>query len=254
MRGSVDNPLFEYLLQLGDTTLVLGHRLSEWCGHGPFLEEDIAMTNIALDLVGQGRSCLAYAGEVEAKGRDEDALAYLRDAVQFRNLLLVEQPNGDFGVTMMRQFLFDAYQLPLLERLVDSKDERLGAIAQRSLKEARYHFRHSRDWILRLGGGTDESRARVQAGLDELWRFTGEMFAADPALSGLIEAGVAVDPAALEAPWRQTVDATFSEAGLTPPAETWMQDGGREGMHTEHLGYILAELQFLQRAYPGATW
>ena len=254
MRGDVDNPLFEYLLQLGDTTLVLGHRLSEWCGHGPFLEEDIAMTNIALDLVGQGRSCLAYAAEVEGEGRDEDALAYLRDAVQYRNLLLVEQPNGDFGVTMMRQFLFDAYQVPLLERLVDSKDERLGAIGQRSLKEARYHLRHSRDWVQRLGGGTEESHARVQAALDELWRFTGEMFVADPALAELVEAGVAVDPTALETPWKQTVDAVFSEANLTPPEGTWMQDGGREGMHTEHLGYILTELQFLQRAYPGAAW
>lgn len=254
MRGDVENPLFEYLLQLGDTTLVLGHRLSEWCGHGPFLEEDIAMTNIALDLVGQGRSCLAYAAEVEGKGRDEDALAYLRDAVQYRNLLLVEQPNGDFGVTMMRQFLFDAYQVPLLERLVDSKDERLGAIGQRSLKEARYHLRHSRDWILRLGGGTAESHDRAQAALNELWRFTGELFAADPALGGLVEAGVAVDPTTLEARWKQTVDATFEEVNLTPPEGTWMQDGGREGMHTEHLGYILTELQFLQRAYPGATW
>lgn len=254
MDRRAEQPLFEYLLQHGDTSLVLGHRLSEWCGHGPFLEEDIAMTNIALDLVGQARSLLQYAGEIEDRGRDEDALAFHRDAMAYRNLLLAEQPNGDFGLTMMRQFLFDAYQVPLLERLTESNDERLGAIAARSLREAKYHLRHSRDWIMRLGDGTDESHRRVQSALDELWRFTGELFDSDPALEPLVASGVAVDPPEIEAPWRDATSATFAAAGLVPPEGTWMQGGGNAGRHTEHLGYILADMQFLQRAYPGATW
>lgn len=254
MRRAVDNPLFEYLLQQGDTVLVLGHRLSEWCGHGPFLEEDIAMTNIALDLVGQSRAFLSYAGEVEGRGRDEDALAFLRDATDYRNVLLAEQPNGDFAVTMMRQFLFDAFQVPLYEKLSSSTDSHLGAIAARGLKEARYHLRHSRDWVVRLGDGTDESHDRLQAGLDRLWRFTGELFVADAALGELYTSGVAIEPSTLEPAWKQTVEQTFEAAHLTPPADTWMQDGGREGKHTEHLGFILAEMQSLQRTHPGATW
>ncbi len=250
----MNNPRYDYALSLGDTALILGHRLSEWCGHGPFLEEDIAITNIALDLVGQARGYLAYAAELEGDGRDEDQLAYLRDAPEYRNLLLVEQPNGDFGQTMIRQFFFDCYHLPLVEELSRSSDERIAGIAGKAQKEVTYHLRHSRDWVLRLGGGTEESHRRTQAAIDELWRFTGEMFVPEPALASLVESGVAVDPATLEATWRERVDATFSEAGLTAPDHAWMQKGGLRGRHTEHLGYILAEMQFLQRAYPGATW
>jgi len=249
-----DKARFEYLLRLGDTSLVLGHRLSEWCGHGPAVEEDMALTNIALDLIGQARLLLTHAGEVEGAGRSEDDLAYLRDVLDYRNLLLVERPNGDFAVTIARQFLFDAFHVDLMKRLTESTDERLAAIAAKSLKEVTYHLRHSSEWVIRLGDGTDESHARMQAAIDDLWMYTGEMFAMDEVDEAMVAAGVGVDLAALKPGWDRRVDEVLEEATLTRPDDAWMHTGGKAGRHTEHLGYLLAEMQFLQRAYPGATW
>lgn len=246
--------LFEYILRLGDDSLILGHRLSEWCGHGPILEEDIAMTNLSLDLIGQATELLKYAGEVEGKGRSEDDLAYLRFDKDYRNLLLVEQPNGDFGMTMMRQFLFDAYRLPLFKRLVNAKDEQLAAIAAKSLKETKYHFRHSSEWVIRLGDGTEESRQRIQESLDALWRYTGELFFSDTADQELVANGTIPSMEGLEEEWKANVDNVLQEATLSTPDNNWKFEGGRRGMHSEHLGYILAELQYMQRAYPGLEW
>jgi ring-1,2-phenylacetyl-CoA epoxidase subunit PaaC len=253
-----DDELFGYLLRLGDSPLILAQRLGEWVGHGPVLEEDIAQANVGLDLLGQARLWLAYAGEVEARyaapGRDEDQLAFLRDAGGFRNLLLVEQPNGDFAATTARQFLFDAWHQLLLDALAGSAEPRIAGIAAKAAKEAAYHAERSGDWVIRLGDGTDEAHGRMQAAIDGLWMYTGEMFAADAAELELAAAGVAVDVRALAVPWRQRVDAVLAEATLAAPAETFMQKGGRQGVHTEHLGHLLAEMQFLQRAYPGARW
>ena len=249
-----DTPLVQYTLRLADNALVLGHRLSEWCGHAPILEEDIALANIALDLIGQARALYTYAGEVEGAGHDEDKLAYRRDVPQFRNILLVEQPNGDFAVTIARQLLYSAFMDPYWRAMTTSKDATLAAIAAKAEKETAYHLRHSAEWLIRLGDGTEESHRRAQDALDELWMYTGEMFETDRIDRALIETGVAVDPAALRPEWNRTVDAVLAEATLTRPADGWMQSGGRTGRHSEHLGYILAELQFLQRAYPDATW
>ena len=246
--------LIDYTLRLADDSLVLGHRLSEWCGHAPLLEEDIGLTNMALDLIGQARSLYAYAAEVEAEGRDEDAFAYLRDAPAFRNLLLVEQPNGDFAATIVRHLLVAAFMHPFYEALRKSRDETLAAIAAKAVKEWAYHIRHAAEWTIRLGDGTDESRRRAQEALDELWPFTGELFEREAIATALIESGVAVDPQSLRARWDETLDHVLAEATLTRPDDGWMQSGGRAGRHSEHLGHILAELQFLQRAYPGATW
>ena len=248
------SPLVLYTLRLADNALVLGHRISEWCGHAPMLEEDIALTNVALDLIGQARALYAYAGEAEGQGRDEDQFAYLRDAEGFRNVLLVEQPNGDFAVTIMRQFLYSAFMLPYWRKLMGSKDETLAAIAAKAEKEVAYHVRHSAEWEIRLGDGTDESHEKIADALEDLWMYTGEMFEVDDADRALIERGIAVDPAALRSEWETAIDAVFAEAGLTRPAGGWMQTGGRGGRHSEHLGLILADLQFLQRAYPGASW
>ncbi|MFT5779310.1 MAG: ring-1,2-phenylacetyl-CoA epoxidase subunit PaaC [Crocinitomicaceae bacterium] len=248
------NSLFEYLIRLGDDSLILGHRLSEWCGHGPILEEDIAMTNIALDLVGQATSILKYAGEIEGKGRDEDAIAFLRFDRDYKNLLLLEQPNGDFGMTMMRQFLFDAYRKPLYERLTLSGDKQLAAIAEKSLKETKYHLKHSAEWVIRLGDGTDESKERIQTSLNTLWRYTDEIFYSDAVDQELTESGVLPSMIGLREEWQKVVDEVFSEATLTVPDNGWKQSGGRLGKHSEHLGYILVELQYMQRAYPGMEW
>ncbi|MDQ0314805.1 1,2-phenylacetyl-CoA epoxidase subunit PaaC [Amorphus orientalis] len=247
-------PLVLYTLRLADNALVLGHRISEWCGHAPMLEEDIALTNVALDLIGQARALYTYAGEAEGAGRDEDQFAYLRDAEGFRNVLLVEQPNGDFAVTILRQFLYSAFMLPYWRKLMASKDETLAAIAAKAEKEVAYHVRHSAEWVIRLGDGTPESQERLKDALADLWMFTGEMFEVDDADRALIERGIAVDPADIRPEWEKTVDEIFAEAGLTRPEDGWMQTGGRGGQHTEHLGHMLSELQFLQRAYPGATW
>jgi ring-1,2-phenylacetyl-CoA epoxidase subunit PaaC len=246
--------LFQYALRLADTTLILGHRLSEWIGHAPLLEEELALGNIALDLIGQTRALYSYAGKLEGKGRDEDALAYRRDAGEFRNLLLVEQPNGDFAVTIVRQFLYSAFAVPFWQALAGSRDETLAAIAAKAEKEAAYHLRHAAEWLIRLGDGTDESHRRAEAALDELWPYSGELFERDAIDDALIADGVAVDPAALRPEWEKTVSAVIADATLRPPASAWMQSGGRGGRHSEHLGHLLASLQFLQRAYPGATW
>lgn len=248
------NSLFEYVLRLGDDSLILGHRLSEWCGHGPILEEDIAMTNISLDLVGQATSLLGYAGELEGKGRDADALAFLRFDREYKNVLLVEQPNGDFGMTMLRQFFFDAYRKPLFEKLQHSTDQHLAAIAEKSLKETKYHLKHSSEWVIRLGDGTEESNARIQDSLNTLWRYTNELFFTDEVDAELVEKGIVPSLQEIQNEWNATVTAVLNEATLTIPTNNWKQEGGRKGLHSEHLGYILAELQYMQRAYPNMQW
>lgn len=246
--------LFEFLLHRGDNALILGHRVSEWCGHGPALEEDIALANTALDLIGQTQLWLGLAGQVEGKGRSADDLAYLRDAYDFRNLLLTERPNGDFGKTLMRQFLFDAWHYLCLRTLLGSTDRRIAEIAEKASKEVSYHLERSRDLVIRLGDGTAESRARMQQALDDLWPYTGEMFMNEASDAALAAAGVAPEPSSLKAEWDKLVAETLSGATLKKPTDGYMQGGGRRGIHTEHLGYVLAEMQFLQRAYPGATW
>lgn len=246
---------FELLLRLGDSTLVLSQRLCEWVGKGPALEEDMALANTALDLMGQARLWLAYAGEVEGQGRTEDQLAFLRDAHQFRNVLLVERPNGDYAATLMRQFLFDNWYLLLLERLTTSADERIAAIAEKGRKELMYHLRRSTDLVIRLGDGTEESHRRMQLALDDLWPYTGELFAADSVDEVMQAQGIAESVATLRDAWLAQVGRTLAHATLTmPPADAWMHKGGKQGRHTEHLGYLLAEMQFLQRAYPGQQW
>lgn len=249
-----DTPLLRYVLGRADDALVLGHRLSEWCGHGPLLEEDMALSNMALDLIGQARALYTYAGEVEGAGRDEDAYAYLRDVTSYANLLLVEQPNGDFARTIVRQLLFSAFIDPYWRALMASTDPTLAAIAAKAEKESAYHLRHASEWTVRLGDGTAESHGRAQRALDELWPFTGELFTMPAGERALIDAGIAVDPETLRAPWRATVTRVVERATLTLPADGWMQRGGREGRHSEHLGHLLSDLQYLQRAFPGATW
>lgn len=244
----------DWLMRLGDNTLILGHRLSEWCGHSPVLEEDIAMANTALDLIGQTQLWLGLAGEVEGKGRTADNLAYLRDASRFRNVLLLERPNGDFGQTLMRQFLFDAFHLELLKSLQTSGDPRVAEIAGKAIKEVAYHLERSADLVIRLGDGTEESHSRMQTALDDLWPYVGEFFVCDDIDKAVADAGIGPDPADLKAAWRQTVDEVLRAATLNVPGEGYVHKGGKRGIHTEHLGFILAEMQFLQRAYPGATW
>ena len=258
MSSDLDRLLFGYLLRLGDSPLVLAQRLGAWIGKGPILEEDLAMANVGLDLLGQARMWLTYAGEVEARfaarGRTEDQLAYLRDGGEFRNLLLAEQPNGNFADTIARQLLFDAWHELALDALSHSRDERIAGIAAKSAKEVEYHVERSGDWVIRLGDGTDESHAKMQAAIDRLWTYTGEMFLVEADEIPLIDAGVAADMRGLAAPWRQRVEAILAEATLAVPASGHMQKGGKQGRHTEHLGYVLAEMQFLQRAYPNAQW
>jgi len=245
---------FNYLLRLGDDSLILGQRLAEWCGHGPILEEDIAMTNISLDLIGQAISLLNYAGDVESKGRDGDALAFLRLEKDYKNLLLVEQKNGDFGDTMMRQFLFDAYRKLLFERLQISTDKQLAAIAEKSLKETRYHFKHSAEWVIRLGDGTEESHKRIQNSLNNLWRYTDELFYVDVSDEALTEAGIVPDLSDLKSLWLKEVNTVLELATLQIPTNNWQFEGGRKGVHSEHMGYLLSELQFMQRVYPNMEW
>ena len=246
--------LFEFLLRMGDNALILGHRVSEWCGHSPALEEDIALSNTALDLIGQTQLWLALAGEVEGRGRSADDLAYLRDGLDFRNVLLVERPNGDFGKTLMRQFLFDAWHYLLLKALKGSSDRRIAEIAEKASKEVAYHLDRSRDLVIRLGDGTAESHRRMQDALDDLWPYTGELFMGDASDAAVAADGVAPEPASLKASWDELVAETLAEATLKTPADGYMQKGGKRGVHTEHLGFILSDLQFLQRAYPGGTW
>ncbi|MDH0738783.1 1,2-phenylacetyl-CoA epoxidase subunit PaaC [Achromobacter spanius] len=254
----MDKTLFEYLLRLGDSSLILSQRLGAWTGHGPILEEDLALTNTALDLLGQARMWLTLAGEVEGAGRDEDALAYHRDTHQFHNVLLVERANGNYADTMARQFLFDVWHYFLLQRLEQSGDERVAAIAAKSIKEVTYHVRRSSDMVVRLGDGTDESHAKMQAAIDDAWRFTGELFADDAVDQDVAARGIGCELSALRAPWLAHVREVLEEATLTVPDETAANHlayrGGRQGRHTEELGYVLAEMQYLPRAYPGATW
>lgn len=250
----MNNSLFEFLLRLGDDSLIIGHRMSEWCGHGPILEEDIAMTNISLDLIGQATSILDYAGKIEGKDRDADKLAFLRYEREYRNCLLVEQENGDFGKTMMRQFLFDAFRVLLFEELINSTDEHLAAIAAKSLKETKYHFKHSAEWIIRLGDGTEESHTRVQDSLNDLWRYHSELFFEDEVELELAKAKVIPSLSGLKSKWMESVTEVLNNAKLTIPDNGWEQIGGRTGMHSEHLGYLLTELQYMQRAYPNMEW
>lgn len=248
------SPLFTYTLRRADDALILGHRLSEWCGHAPMLEEDMALSNIALDLIGQARELYSYAGAVEGKGRSEDQLAYLREERDYRNLLLVEQPNGDFARTIVRQFYYSAFADPYWRAMMRSSDPTLAAIAAKSEKESAYHLRHASEWIIRLGDGTDESHRRVQDAVDALWAFAGELFDVDDSEQRLIDSGVAIDPAGLRGGWQSTLSSVLSEATLTQPTGTWVQRGGRSGRHSEHLGRLLTDLQYMQRTYPGQTW
>ena len=245
---------FDYLVRLGDDRLVLGHRLSEWCGHGPILEEDIALANVALDLVGEATLLLKLAGETEAKGRDQDALAYFRDATDYRNALMMELPKGDFGFTIVRQFFFSVFSLLQMQALQQSGNAELAGIAAKAAKEAKYHVRHSAQWVVTLGDGSAESHMRAQRAVDDLWRYTGELFLSDAVEQEVATAGLGVDPATLESPWRAQVEEILRRATLTIPAVNYMQRGGRDGKHTEHLGHMLSEMQIVARSHPGATW
>ena len=255
MAGVDKDVLAQFLLRMGDNTLILGHRVSEWCGHSPVLEEDIALANTALDLLGQTQLWLGYAAEVMGDGKSADDLAFLRDAWDFRNLLLVELPNGDFGQTLMRQFLFDAFHSVLLGRLLQSSDQTVREIAEKAGKEVAYHVERSADTVVGLGDGTEESHARMQAALDLLWPYVGEMFASDDTDRAMAAAGVAPDPASLREEYDVLVGKVLAEATLRIPESRFAHKGGRTGaMHTEHLGHILCQMQWLQRAYPGASW
>lgn len=243
-----------YALRLGDDSLILGQRLSEWCGHAPALEVDLSLANVALDQVGQATHFLNLAGELEGKGRDGDALAFRRDVMDFTNCLLVEQPNGDFAQTIARQLLFSHYQELLFTALTASKNATIAAIAAKAVKETAYHATLASDWVVRLGDGTEESKTRMIAGLDWMWRFADELFVTDDVDAAAIKAGVGIDKASLRAAWDARIDATLAEATLARPAPRRATTGGRVGRHSEHLGHLLSDMQFLQRAYPDATW
>ncbi len=251
---SVQQALIDYSLRLADNANVLGHRFCEWSGKGPMLEEDLALSNLGLDLLGQARSFYSYAAELKGDGCTEDDLAFLRDANEYKNLLLVEMPNGDFAVTMLRHLLFSAYYLPFFVALSQSNDKTLAAIAAKAEREMAYHLRHSAEWVIRLGDGTEDSLKRMQDAIMVLWPYTGEMFESDEIDQQLVDAGVAIDPESLREQWHATINEVFQRAGLVEPESVWMQTGGRTGVHTEHLGFMLAEMQFLQRSYPGAEW
>ena len=250
----LESPLLTYLLRRADDALVLGHRLSEWCGHGPMLEEDMALANMGLDLIGQARELYSYAAAVEGAGHTEDSFAYLRDVRQYRNLLLVEQPNGDFARTMVRQLFYSAFADPYWRAMMASTDATLAAIAAKSEKESAYHVRHASEWVIRLGDGTAESKRRAQVAVDDLWAFTGELFHTDASDADLIASGALVDPDSLRAQFTATIDSVLRTATLSRPASDWMQKGGRSGQHSEHLGHLLSELQSMQRTFPNATW
>lgn len=246
--------LTEYLIRIGDNSLIMGHRMSEWCGHGPILEQDIALINIALDHIGQAKNWLDLACETERKNRTSDDLAYHRDAFDFRNLLICEQPNGNWGDTLVRGFFFDTWNYLFIKELTHSSNEKVAAIAQKSLKEISYHKNYSADWIIRLGDGTEESHAKMQHALNELWMYTGELFMMDEVDEIMVKEKIGPDLQIIKKEWDQIVDDVLAEATLTKPEGSWMQKGGKKGVHTEHLGYILAEMQFLPRAYPESKW
>ncbi len=246
--------LFNYLLQLGDNSLILGHRLSEWCGHGPILEVDMALTNIALDLLGQTRNYFQYAAEIEEAGRTEDDLAMLRDVREFKNVLLVEQPNEDFAYTMARQFFFDAFHFLFLDQLKDSKDEQLAAIATKSLKEVKYHLRFSSDWIKRLGDGTEESHQKMQNAVDDIWMYVGELCEKNEIDEDMVSLNIGVDLDLIRPLFFDKIKEVLTVATIKIPESTWNQTGGKKGNHTEHLGFILSELQWMQRTYPNMEW
>lgn len=246
--------LFDFVLALGDDSLVLGQRLSEWCGNAPFLEEDLALANVALDTIGRADLFYRYAAEIEGGIRSADQLAFLRDSREYRNLLICELPVGDFACTIARQVMVDTFSLPYLERLRRSADLRIAAIAAKAVKESRYHLERSREWVLRLGGGTDESHGRMQRAFDALWGYSPEMFEMTGAEEALLASGISVDRPALKADWENQVTGLLAEATLKAPQADWTISGGRDGVHTEHHGYLLAEMQFMQRAYPGLDW
>lgn len=254
MSATSDAAVFAFALRFGDNALVLGQRLSEWTGHGPIVEEDLALTNVALDLVGHARMWLGYAGEVEGRGRDANQLAYLRDQGEYRNVLLVERPNGNYADTTARQFLFDVWHLHVLQALGASRDERMAAIASKAAREAAYHVRRSGDWVLRLGDGTETSRVRMQAAIDDAWPYTGELFAPDAVDDELLGRGIGCDLQSLYVPWNEHVSRVLSDATLVRPQDGWMHAGGKQGRHTEALGYLLAEMQAVARAVPAERW
>jgi ring-1,2-phenylacetyl-CoA epoxidase subunit PaaC len=250
----MNNLHLQYILSLADNTLILSQRLGEWCGHGPVLEQDIALTNIALDLLGQARMLYEYAGGIEGKGRSDDDFAYFRDAHQFYNVMLVEQANQDWAYTIARQFFFDVYHFQHWQEVVKSTDKRLAEIGGKALKEVTYHLRFSSEWMLRLGDGTPISKEKIQTAVDDLWMFTGELYTPNAADQWAAESGIAPDFNLLKQAWDQKTAAILAEATLTLPTNTWMQLGGKDGKHTEQLGFILAEMQHLQRTYPGQKW
>lgn len=241
--------LINYTLHLADNALILAQRNSEWCGHGPVLEQDIAITNITLDLIGQSRNLYQYAAQLIGGDMDEDKLAYLRNEREYCNCLLTEQPNGDWGQTILRQFLFSAYQHLLYEKLQQSNDQQLAAISAKALKEVTYHLRWSSEWVIRLGDGTEESHQRMQKAVEELWRYTGELF-----IPAEYEKIAGIDMSVLQDSWLQKINEIFAEATLVIPEKTFMQTGGKTGIHTEHMGFLLTELQYMQRAYPNSSW
>lgn len=246
--------LFNYLLRLGDNAAILGHRLSEWCGHGPELEEDIAIINTSLDLLGHARSIYSYAGQVEGKGKDEDDIAYLRIEKQYRNALICELPNGHYGDTIARQFLVDQFNYLVFSELVNSKDETIAAVAAKAIKEIRYHLRRSTEWTLRLGDGTEESHNRIQESFNDLWAYTGDLFYQDESDRRMIESGIGSDLDKIHPIWKEKVNEVLTEATLQMPTDGWMHNGSKQGRHTEHMGHILSELQYMQRTYPGCEW
>lgn len=248
------SPQVEYLLRIGDTCLVLGQRLGEWCGHGPVLEEDIALANMALDLIGQTRAVLTRAGQIEGNGYDEDQLAFLRDERDYRNLTMAELPRGDFAFTVLRNLFMASWLKLLWQRLDESSDAELAAIAGKAVKEARYHQQHAADWLLRLAGGTEESRRRSEAALDELWRHVPEMFTDDAVDAAATASALGPARSALRDAWFADIGAVFDAAGLTPPPHGKFIGRASSGVHTEHMGYLLAEMQHLQRSFPGGAW
>lgn len=250
----MENNLLKYVLRLADDSMILGQRLSEWCGHGPYLEEDIALTNIALDYIGQATNFYKYAEKVANDGRSADDFAFTRLEHEYYNLTLVEQPNGHFGDTIARQFFVDAFKKMFYEQLANSKDEQLAAIAAKSLLEAKYQMKHTSEWMIRLGDGTEESHNRIQESVNNLWKYTDEFFYMDEVEKEMIEKGIGVDVEALRKPWTEYVTSIMEQATIEIPTTTWSFNRSRQGIHSEHMGYILAEMQFMQRAYPGMEW